>query len=396
MVAFTQTVLDNFNDNSINVALWNAWGGANVVESTAQLKTSTASPAAANFYGIDWVGTAIDVDEKFVGVKVVSVGSTGNAVEMYPVIAVVNGTNSFYWFLNRQSGNASCWTKVGGVTTQRGSTLVGTPANRWYVVGETGGNIKWYYSDDGVNFTEQASQSNPYGTTALATVTMQSGKAGGGATGVFTMTMDDFATYVTAVTAFSGTGLADLTVNVSSTGLKNALGTGLTTVTPAMTSSGIKNAIGTGLITITADINGVGGSGANVKSGTGLIDLSVNVMGTGFGGRIGTGLITIAPDIAGSGSGNIQEYYVLSPAQPTGALARHETGVAGLLLRFYGFNESLALVKRNGVWSTARAVNQDTDDEYYQGGMRHVISGVKAAEITAAGFGAYLTPIGSD
>lgn len=82
---------------------------------------------------------------------------------------------------------------------------------------------------------------------------------------------------------------------------------------------------------------------------------------------------------------------LIPPKQATGAFSDGIVrGRAEDLWRFYGFDQGIALVKRNGSWTTATVVNQDLDDEYYQGGMVHIIDQAKADELTAAGFGAYI------
>jgi hypothetical protein len=60
------------------------------------------------------------------------------------------------------------------------------------------------------------------------------------------------------------------------------------------------------------------------------------------------------------------------------------------LWRFYGFNQGLAIVKINGVWTTAYTVDLGRVEEFYQGGMVHEISVEKANELTEAGFGEYI------
>lgn len=84
---------------------------------------------------------------------------------------------------------------------------------------------------------------------------------------------------------------------------------------------------------------------------------------------------------------------LIPPGQPTGAFHDGKRRWNGSdLWRFYGFSQGLAIVKIDGQWTTATVVNLDLVEEFYQGGMRHVIDGAKAAELTLAGFGAYISP----
>lgn len=70
-----------------------------------------------------------------------------------------------------------------------------------------------------------------------------------------------------------------------------------------------------------------------------------------------------------------------------------ETGTYGDrgLWRFFTFAEGLAIVKTNGAWSLESVVLVDDAEEFYFGGMTHVISDATADELTNAGFGAYIT-----
>lgn len=387
MVALTQTVLDNFNDNSIS-ASWTNWGGAQVVETTQQLLLTTKT-GASSYYGIDW-SPALDVNEKFVGCKVVSVGSTLSNVEFYPILAIVNGTNAFYWFLNRTTGNASCWTKVNGTTTQRGSTLSGTPANRWYAVGETGGNLKWYYSDDGTNFTEQASQSNPYGTTVLQVAEIQIG-TGGSTSSTRTMTVDDFSTWASLPPQdFAGTGTIIGSAALTSTGIKGALGTGIDAETATLTSTGAKGGIGTGLIASTAVLTSAGGQGLFVFSGTGLIAENAVLTSSGIANKFGTGTIAGAVNLTSSGIQNPRIYYLTTPTveQPFGEHFRR--GKPTDLFRFYTYPAAKGFQKIDGAWELTMVINLDAAEEFYQGGRQNMVSEATALELIAQGFGAYV------
>lgn len=83
------------------------------------------------------------------------------------------------------------------------------------------------------------------------------------------------------------------------------------------------------------------------------------------------------------------------PSEMTGAFGDPEVhGDARDLWRFYSFPKGLAIVLRDGVWSTEATVVVDDVQEYYLGGHIHDISDDKAAELIAAGFGDYITGYG--
>lgn len=60
------------------------------------------------------------------------------------------------------------------------------------------------------------------------------------------------------------------------------------------------------------------------------------------------------------------------------------------LWRLYTFPVGIAIVRRGAVWALERAVVIDGADEYYLGGCSSPITAEKAAELTTAGFGAYI------
>jgi hypothetical protein len=62
------------------------------------------------------------------------------------------------------------------------------------------------------------------------------------------------------------------------------------------------------------------------------------------------------------------------------------------LWNYYTFPQGQAIVKRNGAWVLEPAVALDGAQEYFLGGYQHTITDAKAAELTAAGFGAYISP----
>jgi len=63
------------------------------------------------------------------------------------------------------------------------------------------------------------------------------------------------------------------------------------------------------------------------------------------------------------------------------------------LLNYFTYPEGRAIVKRNGAWELTPVADPDTDTEIFLGGYGgHTITDAKAAELTAAGFGAYISP----
>lgn len=161
MTVFSQIIVDNFDDNSIDIGLWSAWGGAQVAETGGQL-TLTSTTTAGGFYGVTSQTTLLPI-ETLHGCKMVSGGDQAfTSFQFYPVRLTNDGTqNHIYWRLNQ--GFLHAERIVTGGFSQIGSDLAYDSGVHVYLaVGIVGGKASWQYSSDGATWVEYASEVNPF------------------------------------------------------------------------------------------------------------------------------------------------------------------------------------------------------------------------------------------
>ncbi len=147
----TETLTDDFDDNSLDGAKWSEWAGGDVSETSQQLQiTSTTS---ASYKGMDLVphgtlvGSSVHVEVPHVLTGLTDAGTflqvvkdSSNTLTMF----VYNGT------LTAEKQVATSYTTV-DTDTYNAST------HRWWQIRESGGTIYWEYSADGENWTQLAS-----------------------------------------------------------------------------------------------------------------------------------------------------------------------------------------------------------------------------------------------
>jgi len=192
-----RTVLDDFGNGTVDVPPWENWGAPQTSESGGTMRVT--STTAAGYYGVDWDAAAIDVNEAYVGATLVAAGNQALVShEAYPVLAIVDSSNSWYW---RVAGNVVyATTTIAGVAANRTSFAYDAALHLRYVVGEAGGNIVWVWSVDGTVWRTAASLANPFGTTSVRPELLQGTYAAEASTTV--VQWDDFAFYgATSATA---------------------------------------------------------------------------------------------------------------------------------------------------------------------------------------------------
>jgi hypothetical protein len=196
----TQTVLDAFT-GSLD-ANWDNWGSGSVVSNQFVLTTSTTAFA---YFGAQWT-PVIDLEtDKSLGSTFVNAGNQSLlGYGSYPISLVFSASSEAYWVI--VSGTAFAYTNVGGSYTERGS--VSHVNGRRYIVGMSGTDILWRWSDDGITWTTAGTLANPYGdTTVQGYVMVGTDQANGSTT---TATFDDFSLWEfgpseVALTAATGT-----------------------------------------------------------------------------------------------------------------------------------------------------------------------------------------------
>jgi hypothetical protein len=182
------TVVDNFDDNSIDTSKWANWGGTNVTESGGRLNLTTSTGAAA-WYGIDRIDP-IDIAGAYATSRVVSIGNQALATYgAYPMLLSFSTSNEAYWIV---TGNTmSCYTNVGGTYTLRQSFPYVASTHVYFGIGESGGNLRWITSPDGTNWTLHYSLANPFAGDTTVKPSFMVGTSGSEAS-TTTLQIDDY------------------------------------------------------------------------------------------------------------------------------------------------------------------------------------------------------------
>lgn len=150
-----ETLVDDFNDNSMDLSLWSDWGGANTAETNQRLQI-TGDTVNGNYYGLDTLMIG-DLTGSNAYAELVDPGANhANRVDVFGLICVTagdvsdlatDGDNQLYWEYN--NGNLRCWKAVAGTFTQVGSDLTYNSSNHKFLrIRESGGTIYFDYSAD--------------------------------------------------------------------------------------------------------------------------------------------------------------------------------------------------------------------------------------------------------
>lgn len=186
----TSALRDDFNDNTQNTNLWKTLGGGTTSETNTQLSTTVAQSTAGNEAGFASV-EMYDMTGSYVYVEVVQVASdTTNVYTQLEVAAA--GDNSLGLGLHGSS-NLQAWYNVNGVYAYSGAAAYNSTTMRWWRIRESGGNIYWDYSADGVTWTNYYSHATPITITGL-TVRLHTyeGASAGGTAASRTAIYDNF------------------------------------------------------------------------------------------------------------------------------------------------------------------------------------------------------------
>lgn len=117
-MAATQTIIDDFKDNSLSATIWNlpAWGGAQIAENNNQLELTTT--LASGYYGID-TPRSHDLTGSYAFAK--SNGATSSSITSFEFYFLVNaddtGNNQLSWRFSPSDDVVQAYKKVGGVST---------------------------------------------------------------------------------------------------------------------------------------------------------------------------------------------------------------------------------------------------------------------------------------
>lgn len=185
------TVGDNFNDNTINTAFWDPWGGPQITESSSRMNLTTTT-TAGGYYGISTLAP-IDLNGAYIGNRLVSAGNQALAsYGAYPISANFSTSNEAYWYISNNL--LSCVTNVAGVFTTRAQMPYLPGTHNYLAVGLVSGVLRWVWSSDGTNWITEATLASPFGADTTVSPTMMVGTdAVEGST--TSLQVDDFTTW---------------------------------------------------------------------------------------------------------------------------------------------------------------------------------------------------------
>lgn len=226
-----QTVVDAFDDGTIDTGLWSDWGSPNTAETGGVLRLSVTDGVYAGLT----TNATVDLNEKVVGSQLIDAGNQAGiaSLEVYPADISVDGDNEAFWLITGESVIAS--KKVATVFTNVAQFAYDPAVHRYFAIGVVGGQIVWVWSTDATTWFVAYAESNPFGTTDFSVVLL----AGIWDTGTDTVDLDDYSSWAEAATV-TGDASAPLgALTSTAAGVRTAAGTAAATLgTLSSTSSG--------------------------------------------------------------------------------------------------------------------------------------------------------------
>ena len=199
-MSYTQTLIDDFNDNSFNTTLWARTSSATAVEAGAKL-TVTPDPSTSQ-----WLLTKLTYDltnGNIFAFKVTKSGTAGSDTEVFigpSDSATPNAGNRASFKSNGPSGTLASdnqgSTTISGyanVGSPAGISLTGWTAGTWYGIGSWASDniLHLYKSSDGQTWTELAHMTfgGTFATRSAAHIFVSAGDFSG--TSGYTFSVDD-------------------------------------------------------------------------------------------------------------------------------------------------------------------------------------------------------------
>ncbi len=188
-MALTQTLIDNFNDNTTDLTKWTTFG---TIAETGRQVQFTGNSGSANYSGYTSVVTTYDFTGSFVYCQLINAGNQALVTwQAIPTQVFKDASNSLVWYI---SGNKIVAQKqiAGSFTDVRNDVAYDSSVHKYFKVRESGGTIFWDFSTDNVTYTNYTSLANPFAITSCylqLTAGMYASEASGS-----TATFDNFNT----------------------------------------------------------------------------------------------------------------------------------------------------------------------------------------------------------
>jgi hypothetical protein len=159
------SLIDNFDDNSLDAAKWLNLGGTNVTESGSALNIISGTTSA--YFGIVTIGSQV---YDLTGTSFISnVSTAGNqaipTLEVYPNKLTVDASNDLRTMI--KVGTVYAQKNVAASVTSLGSVAYNSATMKWFRVRESAGTTYWDYSLNQESWTNIVGTTNPLAVTSL-------------------------------------------------------------------------------------------------------------------------------------------------------------------------------------------------------------------------------------
>lgn len=165
-----QTLVENFNDNSISSTLWTA--DTHIAEANKQLEISTQTTAV---YDVLTSKGHYDLTGSYAFIQFKDIGASGlveDGIEISPLELTLDANNKLFFLLHYDADPANykfdAYKKVAGVTTALTNVSYNATNHQWVRIRESAGTIHWETSADGVSWSSFHTLANPFAVTNLS------------------------------------------------------------------------------------------------------------------------------------------------------------------------------------------------------------------------------------
>jgi hypothetical protein len=159
------SLTDDFNDNSIDVAKWNAItpGSGRYAETNQRLEV-TSHTVSGTYDGLYSVNT-YNLTDKMVYVQLTDAGNQ-SIVSLQAILKLYSSSsNALVMFVG--NGIIAAQDQIGGTYVVRNTATYNSTTHKWIRIAEFGGRTYWQYSADNITWYTLYSKATPIAVTAL-------------------------------------------------------------------------------------------------------------------------------------------------------------------------------------------------------------------------------------